>query len=897
MKLQFDPTQEYQLDAVRAVTDLFRGTPLHSGDFEAEVSPSSFDPDSQLLVKNNALVVGNRLLLEDETLLHNLQAVQHSHNLEESVRLEDKHFSIEMETGTGKTYVYLRTIYELHRQYRFKKFVIVVPSIAIKEGVMKNLQITAEHFSTLYEHPEIDFSVYDPKKRGQLRTFATANTLQILVINIDSFARSSDSNKSKNIFYQQSDWGVPAEYIRAAHPIVIVDEPQNMETDIRRRAIANLAPLCTLRYSATHRNRHHLIHTLDPVRAYDLGLVKKIEVDSIVSENAHNEAYIRVKSIKATKKEITAKAVIDRQGGRGIQKKELTLRCGDNLYDLSGKREIYHDGYIVDTMNAAEQNITFTNGRTMRVGETIGELTDEIMKFQIFKTVQNHFEKEQRLREHGIKVLSLFFIDRVAHYRNYENGTTHKGKFAVWFEEAFEEVASKPEYRGLIPYATAKVHNGYFSQDKAGFKDTRGNTVADNDTYALIMRDKERLLSTDEPLRFIFSHSALREGWDNPNVFQICTLNESQSEIKKRQEIGRGLRLPVNQRGERVFDESINILTVIANESYEDFAKTLQNELTEDCGVDFGDRVKDKRKRTVVKLRKGYHLDENFKALWERIQHKTKYEVEYDTKKLIEKAAHELREVRITAPKIVNMKAKIDISRAGVKSTDWKYVQEKRTEAPVAMIPDVLGYIQGKTRLTRNTILRIIEKSHQWHSILRNPQQFIDIASAQITTTLRNMMVDGIKYEKIAGEVWEMRRFENEELEGYIDTMFKVQEDKKTLYDHIIYDSNIEHQFVQDLERSGNVKFYLKLPRWFQIKTPIGPYNPDWAVVLEADRRVYFVAETKGGSQTNQSEGLRGTELMKIQCGVRHFAEFNGVEFAAPVETVYDLITRSRAKN
>jgi type III restriction enzyme len=892
MKLQFDATQEYQLEAIKAVTDLFKGQPLNKGDFEMEIS----SPEDQLQI-GNEFVVGNNLVLQDETMLANLQEVQkRQEGLEKSEELDGKHFSVEMETGTGKTYVYLRTIHELYKNHGFKKFVIVVPSIAIKEGVVKNLKITQEHFDMLYDNPEMDFYVYDPKKRIQLKNFATTNTLQILVINIDSFAKFSDEKKGKNKIYQEDDrmGGVPIEFVQGVNPIVIVDEPQNMETDIRKKAIENLKPLCTLRYSATHRHHYNLVHKLDPVSAYVAGLVKKIEVDSVLSEDAYNDAFLQIKSIQSKKTSVTAKVIIDKSDDYGLQKKEITVSVGDDIYDISGKRETYKNGYIVNELDVDNQSIAFSNGQTMYAGETAGGLTDEIMKFQIRKTVQNHFEKEKRLQEKGIKVLSLFFIDRVANYRNYEDGNVLQGKFAKWFEESFNEIAKNPMYKDLIPHEVGKVHNGYFSQDKKGIlKDTKGNTKVDNDTYALIMKDKERLLSIEEPLRFIFSHSALREGWDNPNVFQICTLNESRSEIKKRQEIGRGLRLPVNQEGVRIFDDNVNILTVTANESYEDFARALQTEIEQDCGVDFKGFVKDKSKRTTVKLKKGYKLDENFKDLWNKIQQKTRYQVNYDTSELVKLTAKEFEEIRITPPKIRSIKARLDITRKGVETGETK-IREKRVEVQTTSIPDILGYIQGKTRLTKDTILRIIEASGRVSDIFKNPQQFMDIASTLINRVLSKMMVDGIKYEKIAGEIWEMREFENEELTAYLfnentKTGAKpITNQDKTLYDHIICDSGVESEFAKDLENNEDVKFYIKLPYWFKIETPIGSYNPDWAVVFEADKRIYFVAETKGSMD---KDAIGHSQLMKIKCGTRHFDEFDNVEFKAPVSKVSEMVS------
>jgi type III restriction enzyme len=880
MKLQFDSNQQYQLDAISAMVDIFKGQPFAEGDFEVETRMS--ERDNRIF---GDLVVGNKLALSQEEIIKNLHEIQERNGLLPPLRPSDTsprageedfagmNFSAEMETGTGKTYIYLRTIHELHQKYDFKKFIIVVPSIAIKEGVLKNLKITKDHFNLLYEKPEMDFYVYDPKKRGLLKNFATTNTLQILVINIDSFAKFNARKNGKNIIYQDSDWGVPIEYICAVQPIVIMDEPQNMDTDIRKKAIENLNPLCTLRYSATHKNPYNLVYRLDPVRAYDLGLVKKIEVDSIILESSFNNAYVELKAVQARKMTVSAKVKIDVLTASGVSKKEVKVRVGDDLYQLSGKKDVYKDGFTINEMDVANQTITFSNGATMKVGETCGGLTDEVMKFQIRKTVGNHLEKEKILKEKGIKVLSLFFIDRVANYREYEGGTAKKGKIAVWFEDAYNELANSPNFEDVLPYKAEVVHNGYFSQDKKGIlKDTRGDTKEDNDTYALIMKEKEKLLSPDVPLRFIFSHSALREGWDNPNVFQICTLNETQSEMKKRQEIGRGLRLPVNSKGERVFNDNLNILTVVANESYEDFARALQTEIEDECGVKFEDRIKEKRKRKRARLKKGYQLDERFLALWEKIKQKTKYQVEYSTEELIEETGKLLADANISTPRLMSVKTKLGFNKKGVKG-DLKRVVEGRVDGYASFMPDVAGYIQNKTKLTKDTIGRIIQQSGRFRDIFRNPQQFMDLAVAEIENVMQRLMIEGIKYQKIAGEFWEMRRFESEELEGYLDNMVKASVQDKTLYDYIPVDSQVERDFAHDLETREDVKFYVKLSYWFKIETPIGTYNPDWAIVFENDKRVCFVAETKKEGE------IRESEQRKIHCGTKHFEQLDGVEF------------------
>jgi len=417
MKLQFEANQDFQLDAIAAAVDLFKGQPAGASDFAYSKAAS---------VRGTFLsVVANNLILDEETVLKNLQAVQQKNGIEQSRSLDGFHFSIEMETGTGKTYVYLRTIHELHRQYGFKKFIIVVPSLAIKEGVLKNLEITKEHFDILYEKPVMNWFEFDPKKRSLSKNFATTNSLQIMVMNIDQFARAG------NIFYQQSDWGVPAEYIKATRPIVVVDEPQNMETDIRRQAIGNLNPLCTLRYSATHTVTYNQIYRLDPVSAYDLGIVKRIEVDGITEAENFNQAYIEVKSINRQKNKITAKLKIDVNAVEGVLKKDITVKVGDNLFEKSNRRDLYKDGFIVSEID--RESVTFNNGLNLVAGSKQGGLTDEIMKYEIESTVKNHLDKESHLQSKGIKVLTLFFIDRVANYRGYENDNPVKGKIALWF--------------------------------------------------------------------------------------------------------------------------------------------------------------------------------------------------------------------------------------------------------------------------------------------------------------------------------------------------------------------------------------------------------------------------------------------------------------------------------
>ena len=905
MKLQFEKNQAYQLAAIQSVIRVFEGQPLAKGAFEISFA---LEGASIAFTEKG---IGNNLVLTNEQLLANVQSIQENNAIAPSETLVRSYsdnrqieytplnFTVEMETGTGKTYTYLRTVYELSKVYGFKKFVIVVPSVAIREGAVKNLEITHEHFQALYGNPSINFLMYDSKNLTALRSFATSNAIQVLVINIDSFTKDS------NIINTKRETGIkPIEYIQATAPIVIVDEPQNMETDVRRAAIHNLAPLCTLRYSATHRNLYNLVFSLNPVQAYDLGLVKQIEVDGIKSDSNYNAAYIEFKGVQPGKKTLKAKLSIYINDKNNVKQKDFTVDLGTDLFELSNGRDIYKDGFILNSIRAADGEIEFSNGLILREGTTQGGLTDEVMKYQIERTVRWHFEKLKKLKPKGIKVLSLFFIDKVANYRNYVEGEAEKGKFALWFEETFNRVIGQPAYQNLMPFVANEVHNGYFSQDKKGtFKDTKGTTKEDEDTYSLIMKEKERLLSLEEPLQFIFSHSALREGWDNPNVFQICTLNESKSDIKKRQEIGRGLRLPVDSNGQRVQDKHINVLTVIANETYEDFSAALQREIQEETSVEFKDRIKNARDKAQIKLTKELTL-ENFPLLfeiWSRISHKTRYSVEYSRDELIMRTVAELKDLnKVPAtkrPMLESRTARIQYTEEGIEA-NLSDTAIKITPQIKYTIPDVYGYIQSRVDITRNTIFEILKQSDRYSELEINPQLFLDNVIGAIQRALNTLLVEGVKYEQINGQRYEMSLFRNEEIETYLSNLFEVGKGKedeerqaaldKTVFNYIPIDSEtVELPFAKDCEADPDIKFFFKLPRSFKIPTPIGGYRPDWAIVFENDNRIYFVVETKG---TLNRQALTGLEAMKIECGEKHFALFKslGVEYKLAV-TARDL--------
>lgn len=892
MKIVFDPNQDYQKQAVDSVIKLFNDQPIVQSEYT--ISPAA----GSLAFSEKG--VANKLVISSDAVKNNLKSVQTINSISKVdselffVKYSDQkdeettteitapfyNFTVEMETGTGKTYVYIRTIFELNKVYGFKKFVIVVPSVPIREGVLKNLEITEEHFKQIYNNVPFDYFVYDSSKVSQLRGFASSNNIQILVISIDSFTKDINIINNPN---DKLNGLKPIEFIQNTNPIVIMDEPQNMETDIRKKAIHNLNPLFTLRYSATHKYLYNLIYSLNPVAAYDLGLVKQIVVDSVYSYDEYNNAYINLIDTKATKTTVSAKVEIFYNKENTAVKKKINVKNGDDLYELSNNREIYKEGYIINEIDVSNNSVTFSKGLTVQSGRPSGSYSDDIMKFQVQQAIEEHLKKELRFKEKGIKVLSLFFIDKVANYRFYdENGNTQKGKFAEWFEEIYDSLSKKKIYDTLSFPNVEKVHNGYFAQDKNGkFKDSSETreTIADVDTYSLIMKEKERLLDINEPLKFIFSHSALREGWDNPNVFQICTLNETESKMKKRQEIGRGMRLPVDQNGERIFDKSINQLTIIANESYDDFAKNLQKEYEDDCNVNFEGRIKNNRDRVEVKYKKGLELDDKFKAIWDKIKHKTFYKVEYSSSELTKAASKKISEMpQIRKPTLVAEKHKIIIDDKGVDS-QLAGISKIEIENNDFKIPDILTYIQNHTNLTRITISEILKQSKRLNDIFVNPQLFIESVTTIIKDTLIDFLIDGIEYHKIGDKFYEMHLFEDKQ--AFKDSLlYELKNNSNTIHDNYIQlDSNIEMKFAEDCEENENVEMYFKLPFWFKINTPIGTYNPDWALIYKNDEKVYFVAETKDVAEADKVDNLRIDEQRKIKCARKHFEKFEDVKY------------------
>lgn len=582
MKLKFK-NQEFQTEAVNAVADLFAGQEKSTATFSIDRNPE------QMKLIQNDFGFGNKLEIDNDTLLSNMHSIQRRHKLPLSRDYDNRQFSIEMETGTGKTYVYTKTILELNKRYGFSKFIIVVPSVAIREGVYKSLQVTEEHFKNLYDGVPYRYFIYNSAKLSDVRQFATSGNIEIMIINIDAF------KKAENIINQEQDklnGETAMRYIQDTNPVVIIDEPQSVDnTSKAKEAIQSLNPLAVLRYSATHREKINLLYRLTPVDAYQMGLVKQICVSSNSVSNDFNKPYIHLKSV-SNQNGFSAKIEMDIEGKAGkVERKTITAKPGDDLFVLSGKRALY-EGYTIEGIDCTKdfECVEFANSEIVKLGKSIGSIDENILKrAQIYRTIEAHLNKELRYFEKGIKVLSLFFIDEVKKYRT---ETGEKGIYADMFEECYNELMSKPKYAPLKTYFNTdieKSHNGYFSQDKKGiYKNTKGDTLADDDTYNTIMRDKEWLLSFECPLRFIFSHSALKEGWDNPNVFQVCTLIDQKSTFTCRQKVGRGLRLCVNQDGERIEDRNTNILHVMANESFAEFADNLQKEIEQETGMKFG---------------------------------------------------------------------------------------------------------------------------------------------------------------------------------------------------------------------------------------------------------------------------------------------------------------------
>lgn len=905
MQLKFDSSLEYQQKAISAVVDLFLGQE-HSGSRFEISSQYQSNPDP-VLFHNHIITVANSINIEDETILENLQSVQKANKLNVSDKLSEKAFSIEMETGTGKTYVYLRTIFELNKKYGFLKFIVVVPNIAIREGIKTSLKLMFDHFKGIYNNVPFCYFVYDSSKLNQVRDFALDDKIQIMIMNIQSFQKDDENLKGLNVINRENDkmeGYKPIEFIQRTNPIIIIDEPQSVDNTAKAKtAIAKLNPLVTLRYSATHRESKNLIYRLNPVDAYKQELVKRIEIASVREDRNFNDAYIKLLKLD-NKKGIKAYIEIHQKLVNEVKPKKVWVKQGDNLYEKSKKHYVYNDRYVLNTIDCSNKGyIEFNNGKILKLNQELGFASDEIMQAQIRVTIKEHLEKEHKFEKWNIKVkvLSLFFIDKVASYRLYRTNSTSLGKIGNWFETIYKEEYRKflQEYpqslKHLKDLKIEQLHGGYFSEDKKhNLKDTNGGTKDDEDTYRLIMSDKEKLLNPTNPLRFIFSHSALKEGWDNPNVFQVCILREVRSNMTRRQQIGRGLRLAVDDSGNRIHNTNINCLTVIANESYEDFAKNLQEEFKND-GIEFSkEHIGDKNKKEKLELNEEVFKSEDFKNLWDKISQRTRYRIDLKTNELVKKAVELIKsslEKSIQEPRFIIKTAKISIEDSGINTTEKRLPDIQCLEKKVQILPDVVTYLEKETGLVRSTICYILKESKSFKYFRKNPQAFMVTVAKYMNDAKRNLIFKtGIKYEK-TDSYWDMKQIQKDADEGvysYLNELYPIENKHKSIFNYVKYDSEIEKAYVNDLDSYEEIKLFFKLPSWFVISTPIGKYNPDWAFILQKNNHntIYLVRETKS---TTDEEELRPEEKNKVNCGKKHFNEI-GVNFKTTKELSKDLI-------
>ena len=1018
MKLQFKK-QAYQINAVNAVVDCFIGQPNASG-IQYRVDPGRAQQGQQgINYEDQSAGFKNADVLVN--VLENIQKVQQQQNLNVSQELTQHrspcniNLSVEMETGTGKTYVYIKTMLELNKRYGWSKFIIVVPSIAIREGIYKSLQITQDHFLEEYGKKVRSF-IYNSKKLDEITSYSSDGGVNVMIINSQAFnaapvktATQTTVNNAKNKIYRELDdfqSRRPIDVIKANKPILILDEPQKLEGEIKKpsktiQALKEFNPLFAIRYSATHKIDYNKVHRLDALDAYNQKLVKKINVRGITVKGMGGiDAHLHLRLIEVAKgKNPTAKIEIDKKFKSEIKPMDCIIHAGDNLYDTSNEVEAYKDGFVVTEIDARTNTVTFSNGVVVEAGKPNGEVDDMVLRrIQIRETIRAHFEKERTLFSQGIKVLSLFFIDSVAKYRDYE-AVDSKGDYARIFEEEYEQYLSSsddlnfdPKYQEYLDnIRTDKTHNGYFSVDKKGrMVDAQRAAAAemlestDSDAYDLILKDKERLLSFKEQTRFIFSHSALREGWDNPNVFVICTLKHSDNSISRRQEVGRGLRIAVNQYGERQDNPATvhqtNVLTVIANESYKSFVGGLQKDIVETLSsrprVADADYFEDKSiklkngeiltidtqmARSIYKyLLKNDYVDDNdgissdyheavkegvladlpenlieykdevfnlidsvfsenalptiendrttktntlneenfskkeFKELWGRINTKAVYQVEFDSDELIGKAVSSIdQNLRVEKVRYIidggnqthGMTAEqLEEGLGFTQGTRTTHTGEISAHSKVSY--DLIGKIVDGVQLTRHTVASILSKmdSNKFDLFKDNPEEFILNTIKLINEQKATTVVECLTYDAL-----------NEEYgsEIFTDSIERINSDNsgnklnKHVFDYAVTDSKVERKFVEDLDISSDVVVYSKLPRGFSIPTPVGNYNPDWAIAFDKNsvKQVYFVAETKGTMQTLE---LKGIENTKIECAKRFFSELNKKVNSDLVE--YDVV-------
>ena len=1000
MKLQFKH-QKFQQDAANAVCDIFMGQPY--GAFRYKVDSGNSPTLDDMGWKNK------KIELNDDIILSRVQDIQRKNMIVPSKKLEGRYnFTIEMETGVGKTYTYIKTIFELNKRYGWSKFIVIVPSIAIREGVYKTFQVTQDHFAMEY-NKKVDFFIYNSKQIARLEDFATSSSINVMIINSQAF--NANGKDARRIYMELDEFRsrVPIEVIAETNPILIIDEPQSVEGKKTKEALKDFNPLFTLRYSATHKKDsiYNMVYKLDAIDAYNQKLVKKITVKGITqSGTTGTEGYLYLDKIKLSKAAPKAIIEFDVKKANGVVRNSVTVGEGYNLYENSGNLDEYKDGYVVKEINGKDEYIELLNGKRIYVDKAIGEMNEEqIRRVQIRETILSHIERERHLFRKGIKVLSLFFIDEVAHYKWYdEAGQAQNGIFAKMFEEEYTDIINhlQPEFydeeylKYLDSINVKRTHAGYFSVDTKGHminneKKIKKGISTDVDVYDLIMKDKERLLSFEEPVRFIFSHSALKEGWDNPNVFQICTLKQSNSDVRKRQEVGRGLRLCVNKNGERMDEavldrdvHNVNVLTIIASESYDSFARGLQTEIaenidrpsviTEDLFVGKiikninGDKlvidkdmahsilfdlviskyidkkgvltdkyhndldnkeiklseevqeyvpeiiniinsVYDEKRSLPIENARDYDvdlkLDKNkmampeFKALWSKINTKTVYEVHFNTNELIQKAISDLNiKLRVaniyfkieTGSQTDRIESKEDLleGRTFVKEDTKSYNSQRYSKVNNTVKYDLVGKLVKETNLTRKDIIAILTgiEKNVFNMFKNNPEEFIIKAARIINDAKATTVIGHISYESTNNH-YDIDIFNDNMVKGKRDVnSIKVN---KHLYDYVVYDSNIERKFAEDLDTDRNVAVYVKLPNSFFISTPVGKYNPDWAIAFYEGtvKHIYFVAETKGSMSSLQ---LRLIEDTKIKCARKHFAAISKGDVVYDVIDSYDKL-------
>lgn len=999
MKLQFKH-QKFQADAAKAVCDVFAGQPYSTPSYMIDqgYGQQNFTTDTGW---NNLPIVPE---LNDNIILEHLRTIQRANQIKPSDKLEGRYnLTIEMETGVGKTYTYIKTMFELNKRYGWSKFIVVVPSIAIREGVYKSFDVTQEHFAEEYGK-KIRFFIYNSAQLTEIDRFASDNSISVMIINSQAF--NAKGKDARRIYMKLDEFRSrrPIDIIAKTNPILIIDEPQSVEGKQTKERLKEFNPLMTLRYSATHKSDsiYNMVYRLDAMEAYNKRLVKKIAVKGISeSGSTATESFVYLESINLSKAYPTATIQFDVKGASGVRQVTRTVNEGYNLYEQSGNMEEYRNNFVVKTIDGRDNSVEFLNGIKIYAGDVIGKASeDQLRRIQIRETINSHIERERQLFYKGIKVLSLFFIDEVAHYREYDAaGQAQNGVFADMFEEEYNDIVSNLQLRtgedDYIKYLNSiqasDTHAGYFSVDKKGHMtdskigDRKEKTSDDISAYDLIMKNKELLLDRDpkrSPVRFIFSHSALREGWDNPNVFQICTLKQSSSEVRKRQEVGRGLRLCVNQDGERMDvnvlgDDvhNVNVLTVIASESYDSFARGLQSELAEAVAdrpravtadlfigkvikdtqgneqvidpdtaqaiyfnlavsgyidkkgaltdkyyedkannqitvaeevydsaasvIEIIDSVYDPKVMQPEDARKNnveLHVDESklampeFKELWSRINTKSVYVVDFDTEELIHKSITAL-DSKLRVPKIFfkiesgtmdTIKSKEDLAAGASFVRDASGTYNAKVKASNNVKYDLVGKIVAETGLTRKAVIRILQgiQPSVFNQFKDNPEEFIIKASGLINDEKATAIVQHITYD-VLDEKYDTDIFTDPTIKGKLDQ--NAMKAKKHLYDHIIYDSDNERKFASKLDVCNDVAVYVKLPDGFYISTPVGKYNPDWAIAFYKGtvKHIYFVAETKGSMDTME---LREVEKAKIHCAEEHFKAI------CPGEVVYKMI-------